>query len=57
MAKKIVRVEVVAEQEVDTEWYEDNTDDGIIEAEAENWQEWIVDNVVSEEVTIRDVDE
>ena len=57
MAKKIITVELVAEMEVDTSWYEDDTDDGIVEAEKYNYQEWIADHIISEEVSIRDADE
>jgi len=56
--KKIVRVEVAAEIEIDTEWYgtgTDRSDETILELEKNNWQEWIVDHVVSEKLSIRDV--
>ena len=55
--KKIVRVEVTAELEVDTSWYtedgSDASDEEIIEAEKENWQEWIHDSIINEKISIR----
>jgi len=56
MAKKIIRAEIIAEIEVDTEWYgPDISDETILTLEKNNWQEWIVDRVVSEKLTIKDV--
>jgi hypothetical protein len=55
--KRKVRVTVVSEVEVDSEWYEedeDATDAEILAAEEVNWQEWVLDNVVSEEIEVLD---
>ena len=59
MSKKIVRVEVIAEMEVDTDWYGNGktvTDNEIKKAEGDNWIEWIGDNfIISEKISVRDV--
>jgi len=56
--KKIVRVEIVAEIETDTSWYEDPikdaTDEEIIICESEQYHEWIEDHIISEKITVRD---
>jgi hypothetical protein len=54
MAKKILRVEVIAEMEVDTDWYDGLTDEGIINVEGNNWIEWIGENRISEKITLRE---
>ena len=60
MSKKIVRVEVIAEMEVDTDWYPDWCDEGITnkdikKIESESWLEWIGDNLISEKISVRDI--
>ena len=50
--KKIVRAIIIAEIEVDSEHYVDQTDEGIEKAELENWQEWIQENTISEEIIV-----
>jgi hypothetical protein len=54
MAKKILRVEVIAEMEVDTDWYDGLNEEGIINVEGNNWIEWIGDNYISEKITLRE---
>ena len=55
MAKKIIRVSVVAEVVVDTDWYVDEiTDEGIKNIEGATWQEWIGDHIKSEKIEIFD---
>ena len=55
--KKIIRLELIVETEVDSDWYEDSLDDeGILSIETENYPEWIFDNsdFIDEKLTIRD---
>jgi hypothetical protein len=56
--KKIIRVTVVAEIEVDTDMFADDiTDEGIKNIEGENWPEWITDilcDIKSEKIEIFD---
>jgi hypothetical protein len=55
MAKKILRVTVVAEYEIDTDWYAaDLNEEGIKNIEGENWYEWILDNIKSEKIELLD---
>ena len=56
MSKKILRIEIVAEMEVDTDWYGDLDDEGIKNFEGSNWIEWIGDNYISEKITLGDVE-
>ena len=57
MSKKIVTVKIVAEIEVDSEWYDNGSDEGIKEAESDNWIEWIDEHIISEEISVKDRDE
>jgi hypothetical protein len=65
VSKKIVTVKIVAEIEVDSDWYDDSlTDEGIKNIEGNNWIEWIGDHVpyhhiqtISEDISIRDVED
>lgn len=67
--KKILKIEIVAEIEVDTDWYDPVEDwDGItarenikdiekhiLKVEKQNYPEWILDgHIVSDKLTIRD---
>lgn len=52
--KKVIKVEVVAEIEVDAEFYEGMSNDEIATLEMENWQEWILENVISDKITVTD---
>ena len=53
--KKIIRAEIIAEIEVDTDWYgEVVSNETILELEKTNWQEWIVDHVIVEKLFITD---
>ena len=53
--KKIVRVEIVAELEIDTDWYPKGyTDEQILDDEKHNWHEWVHENYISDEFSIRD---
>ncbi len=54
MAKKILRFEIVAEMEIDTEWYNNESDEKIIEIEKGNTDPTIMDHIISEKLTIRD---
>lgn len=52
--KKIVRVEIISECVVDTDWYEDSSDEGMIKDERAHSHEWVLDNILSQKVTIKD---
>lgn len=54
MANKIIRVEVVAELTVPEEFYEGMSNAEIASLEEENYQEWILENIKSDEVTVED---
>ena len=51
--KKIVTYTLVAEMEVDTNWYDDESDSAIKKAEKDNAVEWVFDNIKSEKITIK----
>lgn len=53
--KKLIRVTVVSEIEVDADEYENMSNDEIIDAEKQYWQEWILDHVVSERIAVTDM--
>jgi len=55
--KKLIRVTVVAECEIDDACYdkENITDEEIIKIESGFWPEWILDNIKSEKVEVKDV--
>lgn len=53
--KKIVRVELVAEVEVDTDWYDDKSEEGMIKIEENHFNEWILDEIVSHKISFRDL--
>ena len=58
--KKIIRVNIVAELEIDTDWYyaqdseiaqdKEKSEKLILDAERENYPEWLFDNFVSEKL-------
>ena len=52
MAKKKLTITLVAEIEIDTDWYEDKTDKGIIEIEKKQWVEWIGASLIKEEIIL-----
>ena len=54
MAKKIIRLEIVAEMEVNTDWYDDSSDESIMEHEKNSWIEWIGEKYISEKITIHE---
>ena len=54
MLKKI-KVFVEAEIVVDQRLYGDMSNDEIAAIEGKQWQEWILDQVVSEKITVTDV--
>jgi hypothetical protein len=56
MSKKMkkIRVEVIAEAKVSAEYYPDMTNEQIAELEKHQWHEWILDNVISEDITVTD---
>jgi hypothetical protein len=56
--KKKLTITLVAEIEIDTDWYEDKTDKGIIETEKNNWAEWITGaNLIKEEITLDPIED
>lgn len=55
MAKKILTVTIVAEVEIDTDWYNSEiSDEGIKNIEGGSWLDWIGDHVKSEKIELRD---
>lgn len=56
--KKKLRLTVVAELEIDTEWYGEpgDIDEHIIAVEFDNWAEWITGHVTSEDIEITSPD-
>jgi len=54
MSKKIIRVIIVAEQEIDTNWYDGLTDEDIKNTEGEMWPEWAPNHVKSEKIELLD---
>lgn len=54
MAKKILKVTIVAETEIETDMYAGLTDEGIKNIEGANWLDWILDNVISEKIELLD---
>lgn len=54
MGNKIIRVEVVAELTVPEEFYEGMSNAEIASLEEENYQEWILENIKSDEITVKD---
>lgn len=56
--KKILKLEIIAEIEIDTDYYPNDIDDqGIINIEKEHWHEWILDenvNMIKEFLSIKD---
>jgi hypothetical protein len=53
--KKILRVELIAEMEIDTTWYDDQDDESIIKSEKEIAHEWAFSNIVKERYTLKNV--
>ena len=51
--KRKLTITLVAEMIIDTDWYEDKTDEAIIETEKKNWAEWITGaDLIKEEITL-----
>jgi len=53
--KKIVRVELIAEVEVDTDWYEDSTEEGMIKDENNHFHEWDLEKIKSTKISVKDI--
>ena len=54
MLKKI-KVFVEAEIVVDQRLYGDMSNDEIADVEGKQWQEWILDHIISDKITVTDV--
>lgn len=48
-----MRYTLVAELEIDTDWYDEKTEKAIKEVEKKNAIEWVFDNVVSEKIVFK----
>lgn len=53
--KKILRVELIAEMEIDTTWYDEDDDESIIRSEKSVAHEWVLSNVIKERYTLKNV--
>lgn len=53
MAKKIITYTLVAEMEINTNWYDEETDSAIKQSEMDRKREWIFDNIKTEKISIR----
>ena len=57
--KKIITIKLIAELEIDSDYYVDKNDNTILEVEKENFDEWLAEmqvfQVISTEFSIRDV--
>lgn len=53
MAKKIIRLTITAEMEIDTCWYDKRTDDYIKKYEKLHYKEWFFDHIIDKKIVFK----